>query len=176
MSEVIKGERATLRPIGSADTANIVRWRNSEGVLKYFVDRTPITPESHERWLRERVETGRVAQFIIVDKASGEDVGTAFLRDIDRDNGTAEFGFFIGEDGARGNGLGSESCRLLCEYAFNTLGLRRIISRVLAFNARSAAVFERVGFKKEAEMREHVACEGGYCNLVFYGLMKEDLR
>ena len=175
MSGIIRGERVTLRPIASGDTANIVRWRNSENVLKYFIDRTPITRESHERWLKERVETGRVAQFIIVDNACGADVGTAFLRDIDKITGSAEFGFFIGEESARGRGLGSESCSLLCAYAFNELGLRRVTSRVLAFNARSAAVFEHVGFKKEAVLRGHVACEGGYCDLVFYGLMKEEL-
>lgn len=176
MSGVINGERVSLREITLADTASIVRWRNSENVLKYFIDRTPITPESHERWLKERVETGRVAQFIIVDNAGGADVGTAFLRDIDKANGAAEFGFFIGEEGARGRGLGGESCSLLCAYAFNELGLRRVTARVLAFNTRSAAVFERAGFKKEGAARERIVCGDGCCDVVFYSLTKEDFN
>ena len=170
------GEKAALRPIAAADTDSIVRWRNDPEVLRYFVDRRVLTREAHESWLRTRVAAGLVEQFIITDRSSARDVGTAFVRDIDSANGTAEFGFFIGEADARGKGLGCESCRLLCEYAFSRLGLRRLIARVLGFNARSAAVFERVGFAREGVLREHVAHSGGYCDLIFFGLLKEELK
>ena len=66
-----------IRPMTEADTANIVRWRNTPSVYEHFIYRTPLTEEAHLNWLHNRVETGDVAQFIIVDTESGQDVGSA---------------------------------------------------------------------------------------------------
>ena len=65
---MLEGSKVCLRPIDWSDTDNIVKWRNSEWVQPYFIDHTPLTREIHENWLRTRVFTGRVAQFIIVEK------------------------------------------------------------------------------------------------------------
>lgn len=176
MSGLLQGERVLLRPISAADTDNIIRWRNSEGVLKYFIDRRELTREGHENWLKTRVEAGLVAQYIIAEKETGRDIGTAFLRDIDRENLSAEFGFFIGEPDALGKGAGTESCRLLCRYGFEALGLERIFSRVISDNPRSAAVFLKAGFKQEAVQRGQIARGEGFADLIFFGLLKGELE
>ena len=56
----------TIRPITYDDTEDIIRWRNSDFVRSRFIDQTLFTKESHEKWLKNFVETGKVAQFIIL--------------------------------------------------------------------------------------------------------------
>ena len=119
----------TIRPITYDDTENVVRWRNSEYVNSRFIDRRLFTKESHEAWLKNFVETGKVAQFIILLDGAG--VGSVYLRDINYDKKDAEFGIFIGEESARGRGLGSATAKLMLKYCFEELGLHRVYLRAL---------------------------------------------
>ena len=102
---MIEGNKVYLRPIASSDTDNIVKWRNSPLVRPFFIDHTPLTREIHENWLKTRVFTGNTAQFIIVSKEDECDIGTVYLRDIDRNHRNAEFGIYIGDPDHRQKGL-----------------------------------------------------------------------
>ena len=55
----------SIRKITDDDTDNIIRWRNSFEVNNNFIYRRPLTREDHLNWLRNKVDTGEVAQFII---------------------------------------------------------------------------------------------------------------
>ena len=63
-------EKVYLKSITSADTQNIIRWRNKDNVRKYFLDQRPFTVEGHTNWLENVVNTGKAAQFVIYEKDS----------------------------------------------------------------------------------------------------------
>ncbi len=168
----LRGEKVSLRPITEADTEQIVRWRNRPEVRAWFLDQRLFTAESHRQWLESRVKTGEVAQFIVTRLETGEEVGSVYLRDIDRQAGRCEYGVFLGEPSARGRGLGSEACRLACRYAFETLGLHRVFLRVLADNADAIRSYERAGFRREGLLRDHVRLGGVWRDLVLMGLLR----
>jgi RimJ/RimL family protein N-acetyltransferase len=50
--------------------------------------------------------------------------------------------------------------RLVVNYAFNQLGLRRIYLEVLADNASAIRLYEKCGFKVEGTLRRHVFKDG----------------
>ena len=141
--EIITGRHVTLRPITDQDTENIVRWRNSDHVRRNFIYQTLFTPESHREWLRDKVGTGLVEQFIIHSTDADMDVGSVYLRDIDRTHRRAEFGIFIGEESQMSKGIGSECIRLIVGYGFATLRLHKIFLRVLADNEIARKSYER---------------------------------
>ncbi len=170
---MLEGTKVCLRPITGADTDNIIRWRNSKWVRSFFIDRAPLTREIHENWLKTRVETGKVVQFIIVEKEAQLDVGTVYLRDIDRANRHAEFGIYIGEPTERQHGLGSEAARLICDYGFHTLGLHRIYLRVLSDNAIAARCYEKVGFRPEGVLRAHAFDGQHYHDVTLMGYLND---
>ena len=105
----IEGKQIALRPITLEDTPLIVRWRSDPRVYGTLFRQEPITEERHRQWLREMVLSGKCDQFIIVDKAQNRPVGTVFLKEIDREHLRAEYAIFIGEETARGRGIGSEA-------------------------------------------------------------------
>lgn len=149
MSEIIRtGDKIILRRMTIEDTANIVRWRNSDTVMKRFIIRTPMTPEIHENWIKTKVDTGLVEQFIITIKDGGKEIGSVYFKDIDKIRSTAEFGIFIGEEDEQHKGYGYETQRLALDYAFNTLGLRTITLRVLSDNQAAITNYEKCGFSK----------------------------
>lgn len=163
-----------IRPMTESDTANIVRWRNTPSVYEHFIYRTPLTEEAHLNWLHNRVETGDVAQFIIVDTEAGKDVGSVYLRDIDNDNKKCEYGIFIGEDSCRGKGIGSTAARLALEYAFEELKMNRVFLRVFADNKQAVRSYEKAGFKYEGTFRDDVIIDGTPYDMVFMAILKSE--
>lgn len=164
----------SIRPITEADTENIVKWRNAPSVVEHFIYRTPLTAEAHLNWYENRVKTGEVAQFVITDLETGEDVGSVYLRDIDLQNKKCEYGIFIGEESCRGKGVGSAAARLALDYAFCTLGLNRVFLRVFADNPRAIKSYENAGFRREGTFRDDVIIDGTAYDMVFMGILRKE--
>lgn len=137
-------KKISIRPITYDDTDLIVKWRNTKSVMARFIFQEKFTREIHENWMRTKVETGKVEQFII--ELDGVPIGSEYLRDVDYDKKEAEFGIFIGEETNRGMGFGKKAIRLLLEYAFYELELNRIILRVFEDNTIAINSYKGIGF------------------------------
>lgn len=170
----LEGQNVYLRYITYDDTDMIVRWRNQENVRKYFLFREDFTTAMHESWLKNRVETGDVDQFIVCMKDTDRPVGSTYLRDIDHVNGKAEYGVFLGEEEVRGQGIGKEILNLTVKYAFDELKLHRVYARVIEGNDASKYCFLNCGFKQEALLRDTIFVEGEYINVVILGKLKDE--
>ncbi|HPN65731.1 MAG TPA: GNAT family protein [Candidatus Goldiibacteriota bacterium] len=169
---ILKGKKAVLRTVSVEDTDNIIRWRNTDAVRNNFVFRSLLTKKVHLQWMSEKVAKKKVYQFIIVDAKENKDVGSVYLRDVDRVNRHAEFGIFIGEPSARGKGLGAEAARLITDFAFNKLKLNRIFLRVFSDNVKAIKSYKAAGFKTEGIFREHYRIGGQYKDMTFMGRLK----
>lgn len=153
--KIITKDNITLRPVTNEDTENIVRWRNEEHVRRNFLYQELFTPGTHLKWLKDKVETGKVIQFIIsVDKKT--DIGSVYLRDIDYEKKEAEYGIFIGEREALNRGYGSLCCKMLCDFAKNELKLKRLFLRLMEDNAAAEKSYENAGFKLIPDREEIV--------------------
>lgn len=164
---ILEDNLVRLRPITDADTDLIVRWRNTPSVMHNFIFRKPFTPEMHRAWLKNKVATGEVVQYIIEDKATGTPIGSVYFRDVDPTHHSAEYGIFIGEENARGKGFGTETARLFTDYGFRALDLHRISLRLLAENLPARRSYEKAGFVQEGVFRDMVYLEGQYHDVVF---------
>ena len=176
--KVIFGDRVKIRPITMEDTDLIVKWRNKESVRKHFIFRDDFTNEMHKNWMKTKVETGKVVQFIIeaLDDGNSMPIGSVYFRDVDMQNRSAEFGRFIGEDCTRGKGLGTEATRLFVEYGVQTLGLHRIMLRVLKENERAVKSYLNVGFEVEGCAREMVYLDEKYQDVIFMSIIDSRMK
>ena len=170
---VLEGAAVRLRPIADADTDLIVNWRNTPSVVQTFIFRQTFTPEMHRSWLATKVATGQVVQYIIIDKADDKPVGSVYYRDIDNHNRSAEYGVFIGEESARGKGLGTETAKLFTDFGFAELQLHRISLRVLAENTAARRSYEKAGFVQEGIFRDMELLDGQYRDVVFMARLAE---
>ena len=156
-----------LRPMTYEDTDRIVAWRNSDAVRRNFIYQEPFTREGHENWIRTRVETGQVVQMIICDIAGGRPLGSVYIRDIDRQHKKAEYGIFIGEEDAKGRGIGTAAAKLMLRYCFGEAGLHRIYLRAFVDNVQAVRSYEKAGFVREGLLREDVCIDGRYRDIVW---------
>lgn len=154
-----------LRPMTVEDTDRIVTWRNRDFVRRNFIYQEPFTREGHLSWIRNQVQTGHVVQFMIClpdDRA----IGSVYLRDIDRQEGAAEYGIFIGEEEALGHGYGTAAARLVLKFAFGDLQLRTVFLRFLADNIAARKSYEHAGFRM-TDRKETVMTKQGEREVCF---------
>ena len=107
-----------------------------------------------ERSARAR-ERGEAYAFAIVEREGGAQtagaqtagavVGSCSLKHVDRVAGQAEVGYWIGVP-FWGKGYATAAVRLAVAFAFDDLGLDRVVAEVLEANPASARVLEKVGF------------------------------
>lgn len=160
-----------LRSIDIHDTENVLKWRNSEEVKKFFIYQKEIKYEDHAKWLEQKVATGKVIQFII--EYNGVPIGSVYLQDIDMVHNKAEYGIFIGDQSNCGRGVGTIAAKKCIEYGFDILKLHRIYLRVYEDNKRAISSYEKAGFKREALLIDDVYVNGKYHNIVLMGIVKD---
>lgn len=164
----IDGEKVILTSITYDDCEDFINWRNSDYIKSKFIYQKDISLEEQKEWIRTKVETGQVAQFIIWDKNLNKKVGCVYLQNIDDNKKDAEFGILIAE-GFGGMGFGSESAKLIIKYGFEKLGLKKIYLRVLKDNKIARRAYEKAGFISDNH-EEEIMINGRNTEVVFMSI------
>jgi RimJ/RimL family protein N-acetyltransferase len=99
-------------------------------------------------------------------------IGNIKLGPIDWVHRRGEIGILIGEKDCWRQGYGTEAIRLLIDYAFHTLNLRKLTAGTYAANERSTHAFEKVGFVREGLLKEHSFFDGENIDVIRLGLLR----
>lgn len=166
----------SLRPISIDDTDNIVKWRNSDSVRLNLYNQALITADQHINYLKNYVESGRCIQFIIVmhHQDISEDVGTVFLKDIDKQSNKAEFGIFIGEPSARGNGVAKKATVKLLNYAFGEKKFNKVYLTLFSDNIPAFRTYLSTGFRLEGVLRDEFFNNNRFIDVIRMGITRAD--
>ena len=166
----IDGDKVFLTSITYDDCEDFIGWRNSTYIKSRFIYQKDITLDEQKEWIRTKVETGYVAQFIIWDKNANKKVGCVYLQNIDNTKKTSEFGILISEE-CGGRGFGSESAKLIIKYGFEKLGLEKIYLRVLKNNKIAIRAYEKAGFSSD-NYEETIMINGQNTEVIFMSIKR----
>ena len=172
----IVGTQIYLRPLEREDlNERYLGWLNDPEVNRYLESGIfPYTRDELERFYEQ--VTGSPDQVIlaIVDKETDQHIGNVKLGPINWVHRKATFGILIGDKQFWGKGIGVEVTRLMVEYGFFRLNLRRIDLGVNAENEAAVRSYEKVGFRVEGRFRETSFREGQYKDSLWMGLLRSD--
>jgi RimJ/RimL family protein N-acetyltransferase len=172
------GDKLYLRPLEPDDlTEDYLAWLHDPDVTRYLeTGRFPTTPAALRAYLgRFETATDNLA-FAIVDKATDLHVGNVTLNNVNWVHRRADTGLMIGRREFWGRGFAFEAWTLLIDYAFERLGLRKIIAGVVVDNAASVAVLERLGFQVEGRLREDVLVDGVHRDCLRLGMFRDEFH
>jgi ribosomal-protein-alanine N-acetyltransferase len=86
-----------------------------------------------------------------------------------------ELGYALRRD-CWGQGYASEAAGLMLDFAFSTVGLHRVQAACGPDNAPSRALLERLGFRCEGQMRDHVFTNGAWRDSLLYAVLEHEWR
>ena len=173
---ILRSERVFLRPAERDDIPTFLEWLADADLAEGMASRAPWSDVAEQRWFDELQKTqGRTTwHFVICLRGGGRPIGFCALHDIDHTNGSAELGIGIGEKDEWGKGFGTETLRILIDFAFGELRLHRVFLQVLAHNERAIHVYEQVGFSLEGTRREAVYRHGRYHDMHVMGILSAE--
>ena len=152
---VLRGAGVTLRGLDDRDAASLWAHIGNPNCGRFMVG----APRSLEqlqrflRWSREQQRHGQLVCYGVVPVGHHMPVGVIQLWSVESDFATAEWGFVVGET-YWGTGLFGQSATVLLNFAFGTLGVRRLEARSVDINERANAALRRLGATFEGVLRE----------------------
>ena len=174
---IIRGELVGLGPVRSDLVTTYQRWMNDLQVTRTLVApaRRPMTLEREHDWL-DRALTSLEPTFTIYALETMGPIGNTSLFNIDGDHQRCEFGILIGERDAWGHGYGTETTRLMLQYAFDVLGMQHVMLTVHADNYGGIRAYERAGFRKAGLLRNAVSVGRRRIDEIIMDAVPDDLE
>lgn len=159
-------------------TESYLRWLNDPGVNRFLEVRfVPQTRETARAYVRSFYESEEKYMWGICPRGQAEPVGTATLAFIARHHGSGVLGLMIGEQGFWGKGASDEAIELIADFAFERLGLRRVMATSVALNHGMNFTFKRLGFTLEGKLREaNCVKPGTYADVFSWGILAREWR
>lgn len=169
------GKKVLLCPFQKKDAFVFHKWICDLKVSQFLVMHNRImTIEDEKRYvnkiIKEQKKTFTQRENIsltIITKKLQKLIGNVGLKNIDYTHRKASIGIMIGDKNYWGKGYGSESLKLMCDFAFNILNLNSLHLSVYAFNKRAIICYKKAGFKIAGKLRKAKFINGKYWDEIF---------
>lgn len=157
-------ERVDLCPFTWEQAQQYLHWVNQSELAQRLIRALPVSALEHQRWYESLVTRSDAVVFSVVHRECQQYLGNCWLWGIHPVHRSAELRILLGHERARGQGLGTEACGGLVDFAFHQLNLEKVYLYVLADNQPAIRCFEKAGFQHEARLQREYFVEGRYCD------------
>lgn len=167
----LQDAKCRLRPLREEDQECTLAWRNDPELIDQVLGyRMPVTQVMERTWFTSALQDDHQRAFFGIEPAKKNLlVGLAYLSRIAWIDRTCWLSIVIGDPAWRGKGLGRSAVKLLMDYAFATLGMRKISLEVLASNEGAVALYLSLGFTVEGRLSQQVLRQGKLQDVLMMG-------
>jgi RimJ/RimL family protein N-acetyltransferase len=123
---------------------------------------------------KEIEESHSLFYFTIRGKDDDRLIGFVRLFWVDWTNSGGHIQIGIGEAADRQRGYGTQTLRLVLNYAFSELNLYRLSAIVAEYNPVPLHVFQKLGFVEEVRRRKAYARDGQRWDAIHLGLLRSE--
>ncbi|MFH5831100.1 GNAT family N-acetyltransferase [Halalkalibaculum sp. DA3122] len=170
----------TIKPFDQQNVALHYKWSNDEE-LNYFDSEDIHKVESFESFLRhiksvvdEKNATADL--FEIHLSGNGKLIGIVDLHEIDPQNRRCYVKCSIGDRKYTGKKYEVEALRKTLAYCFNELEMHKVCTAAFDFNTTWIEEVQKLGFRQEGKLREHLRRDDGYCDKLVFGLLDQEFE
>jgi RimJ/RimL family protein N-acetyltransferase len=173
----IESPRLVLRRFADGDLAEFLAYLNDPLVARYQSWESYTEQQARELIEQQKGrEPGRPGEwftFAAELKETGALAGHVALSVKADDPRQAEMGFTFARE-HQGRGLAREAAERVLDYAFESLGLHRVVAVTDCENVRSAALLERLGMRREAHFVENIWFKGAWGSEYLYAVLRRE--
>ena len=174
---VLAGRGVVLRELRLADAASLCALLTVPEVAR-FISPPPTTVDGFERfiaWTKKQREAGTYVCYAVTLEGFDTAIGLFQLRTLGADLSTAEWGFAIGS-AFWGTGVFLESARVVLDFAFDVLGVKRLEARAALRNGRGNGALLKLGAVQEALLRRSFKRGGEWLDQALYTILADEWR
>jgi RimJ/RimL family protein N-acetyltransferase len=173
-------KRLLLRPFAPDDLDALHAMQSDEGVARWLYNEPRSLEETRELLARKvgGSSVGGEGDWLgaaVVLRETGELVADIALLWASESHRQGELGFIV-HPAHQGRGYATEASRPILAFAFETLGLHRVVGRLEARNAASARVLEKLGMRREAHLVENEWVKGEWSSELVYAVLAREWR
>lgn len=152
---VIVGPTVRVREVEACDAEALFELLTDSRVTQYISSPPPTVCafEGFIEWAHRQREAGTCICFGVVPDGLRQAVGLVQVRALEPKFQIAEWGFALGAP-FWSTGIFQEAAVLVAQFAFNTIGVKRLEARAVVDNGRGNRALEKLGAKGEAELRK----------------------
>ena len=171
--------RLVIRRFAATDAEAFARYRSLPEVARYQSWDAPYPVERARAfvdWMAEHHpdEPGEWYQLAIATRAAPASlVGDCVLRPRAEEPLVADIGFTL-DPAAQGRGFATEAVGALLRYLFEDRGKHKVCAECDTRNEASWRLLERLGFRREGELRESFHDGPAWASEYLYGLLAEE--
>ena len=173
MKTTIKSKQFILRPYKRGDEESLAKNINDRYVYRYTLRIPyPFTVKDAKKWIERCIRHGKKSvkkEINFTVGINGEACGGIGLRDIEKHK--AEIGYWLAKK-HWGKEVMTEAVRLVTNFAFKNLKLKRVYAPVFIKNKASARVLEKNGYKREGILRKHYMKDGKIIDAMLYAKVR----
>ena len=174
----LETERLVLRPWSEGDLEALHAIYGSEDVARWLYEAARTRGETRDLLARKVAGgalhgEGQWLSAAVTTRDDGRVVGDVALQWVSEAHRQGELGFSV-HPAHQGRGYATESSRPLLAFAFDTLGLHRVIGRLEPRNTASARVLEKLGMRREAHLVENEWVKGEWQSELVYALLDRE--
>jgi [ribosomal protein S5]-alanine N-acetyltransferase len=169
--------RLTLRPFTAADAAPLFELARNPNVTRYTLWEAHRSVEETLAFVNDyallRYREGMAEPYAITFSNDTKPIGSCGCFWASHPNQTMELGYWVAEP-FWGMGIAVEACRVLIDHVFREYQPKRLQARVIAGNAASSRVLDKLGFRFEGILRYAQLRRNKFEDLLFYSLIQDE--
>ena len=172
------GKLVHLRALEPSDAEQFIRWNlDSERARNYDFIWPPQSAASVQDWVNEQSKRKleNDAFTWMIENKKGEPVGSIQTHHCNSRCGTFSYGIDI-EASYRRMGYAGEAILMVLKYYFEELRYQKVTISVIADNAASIKLHEKLGFQKEGHFRRMLFSAGKYVDELWFGMTVEEFQ
>ncbi len=176
---MLMGNNVFLRGLVLDDVNELFNYWNNKDFMNYSGRINPYSKEELINWIqatwKEREEK-KAFTFAIIKINDKVIIGTIRLKIVNIISRRADISIGIFNPIFRDKGLGTESLKLLIDFAFNTMNFLSLELKVFTKNKRAVSCYEKLGFKKVGVRRKADFVDGEYLDDLVMDLLIEEWK
>jgi RimJ/RimL family protein N-acetyltransferase len=174
---ILKTRRLALRSFVADDALALQELAGAREIADTMISIPhPYSLATARSWIAAQAHSfgsGIEVHFALIEAERGALIGSAGLRDIDREHLQAELSFWIGR-AWWARGFATEAAYAVLTHAFGDLRLNRIYAYHMVRNPQSGNVLRKIGMKQEGVLRQRVRKWKIFEDVVEMAVLAED--
>jgi RimJ/RimL family protein N-acetyltransferase len=173
----LEGRQVWLEPLSQEHQPGLAAVGLDENLWRWVP--TPVrAPEEMSAYIATALEEqvrGVSLPFALIEKASGQAIGSTRYGNIDRTHHRVEIGWTWVAPAWQRSAVNTEAKYLLLRHAFETLGCIRVELKTDSLNERSRAAILRIGAREEGTLRNHmITASGRIRHTVYFSILDSE--